>query len=161
MMKPKMILTVVLLLFVVLSIATVVMRETATTTETAPKIPQVTTEDQEVKDTVIVYYFHGNMRCKTCKTIEAYTRESLETAYGDELKNGGVILKVVNLEITENEHFINKYQLTNRSVVLSKIQNDKEIKWDRLDKVWELVSDKAAFCAYIKEHTALLLKKES
>ena len=25
----------------------------------------------------IVYYFHGNQRCKTCKIIEAYTREAV------------------------------------------------------------------------------------
>ena len=33
---------------------------------------------QEEAPRVIVYYFHGNVRCKTCNAIEAYSREPLQ-----------------------------------------------------------------------------------
>jgi hypothetical protein len=100
---------------------------------------------------VIVYYFHGNYRCVTCRKIEALTRTALEGEFLQELKNGSIELRTINIEDRGNEHFIQDYQLATRSVVISRQQGGAEIDWARLDRVWKLVGDEPAFIEYIQQ----------
>ena len=39
---------------------------------------------------IIVYYFHRNKRCKTCKNIESYTHEAVQKGFAGELADGSV-----------------------------------------------------------------------
>lgn len=109
----------------------------------------------------LVYYFHGNIRCKTCNKIEALTKKTLEEGFAAQLKNGSMELQVVNVDKAENEHFVEDYQLAMRSVVLSQLKQGKETKWRRLDKVWQLVHDEAAFAQYLRDEISLLLNGKS
>ena len=70
----------------------------------APQTPQVA-----VQDGVKVYYLHGNIRCPTCRTIEAYAQEAVETGFADELKSGKVQWQVINYESPGNEHYALEY----------------------------------------------------
>jgi hypothetical protein len=106
---------------------------------------------------VVAFYFHGNTRCPTCRAIEAYTEETLKNGFPDELRAGKLVWLVVNIEEPGNEHYINDYQLTTRSVVLVEMENGNENKWRRLDNVWQLVRDKDAFSSYISENTRSFL----
>lgn len=107
---------------------------------------------------IIVYYFHGNMRCRSCKTIEKYTKEAVEQKYGDQIKKGLVEIKTVNVEKGNNSHFIKDYQLVSRSVVVSRVKNGEEKEWKRLDKVWSLFNNEAKFFKYIQENVDSLIK---
>jgi len=102
--------------------------------------------------TLLVYYFHGNTRCWTCRTIEAFTKEAVETAFGPELESGEVEMRVVNVEAPGNEHFVDDYQLATRSVVLVDVVGGEERRWQRLDDVWRLVNDKASFMEYVVDN---------
>lgn len=107
-----------------------------------------------------VYYFHGNQRCKTCRKIEALTRKTLEEGFADQLQDGSMELQVVNVDKAENEHFVEDYQLAVRSVVVSGMEGGKETKWRRLDKVWQLVHDEAAFAQYLRDEISLLINEK-
>jgi hypothetical protein len=109
------------------------------------------------QSTTRVYYFHGNMRCKTCKKIEALTKKTVEESFAGQLKDGSMEVQVVNVDLSENEHFVEDYQLATRSVVVSQMKQGKETKWRRLDKVWQLVHDEAAFAQYLRDEISLLL----
>lgn len=100
---------------------------------------------------VVVYYFHGNFRCSTCRTIEAYSREAVQTGFSEALKSGLLEWKVVNVEETANRHFIQDYQLYTKSLVLVKMDGDKQLEWKNLGRVWELVKDKPAFVKYVQD----------
>ena len=106
---------------------------------------------------VVAFYFHGNTRCPTCRAIEAYTEEALKNGFPDELQTGKLVWLVVNIEEPGNEHYINDYQLSTRSVVLVEMENGNEKKWQRLDQVWQLVRDKDAFASYISDNTKAFL----
>jgi hypothetical protein len=108
-------------------------------------------------DRVIVYYFHGNKRCNTCRAIEEYTEEAVNIWFGDELRSGKLDFRVVNVEEPGNEHFVDDYELSARSVVLSALRNGREAKWTRLDRVWQLVRDRDAFVEYITDSTNAFL----
>lgn len=151
-MNIKKIITLVLLVFVVASVGTIVAKERGV--QPAPQ----TVQNITVPAKVVAYYFHGNMRCITCKKIEALTTEAIETGFADDIKSGRVELKVVNVEESGNEHFIQDYELASRSVVVARYEGEVEKDWKRLDEVWQLVGDKDAFIRFVQEQTANLLK---
>lgn len=121
----------------------------------APAAPVV--QEKAAPAKVVAYYFHGNMRCTTCKKIEALTTEAIETGFADDIKAGRVELKVVMSE-SGNEYYIQDYQLASRSVVVARYEGEAQKDWKRLDEVWQLVSDKDAFIRFVQEQTANLLK---
>jgi hypothetical protein len=96
-----------------------------------------------------VYYFHGTTRCATCKTIEAYAHETVASAFAPELKAGSLEWTVVNVDEPANQHFMRDFQLYTRSVVVVDAKDPKRFKV--LDKVWQLVGDKAAFQKYVEQ----------
>ena len=152
-MKPKAIVTVLLLAFVAASVIYLVAKETSgTSTQPSHSQPAVTSG---VK--LIAHYFHGNMRCATCRTIEAYAKEAIESGFPDALKDGCLTWSVVNMDTPSNRHFIEDFQLVASSVVIEMVVNGKRRRWKNLDRVWEMVRDKSAFLKYIQDETRTYL----
>jgi hypothetical protein len=106
---------------------------------------------------VIAYYFHGDFRCATCRKIEAYSEEAIKTGFPEELKSGELEWRVVNVDESDNKHFEKEYELYTRSLVLVEIEDDKQKKWDNLEKVWEFVHNKKAFTQYVVDNTRAYL----
>lgn len=111
---------------------------------------------QQVK--TVVYYFHGNMRCSSCRKIEAYTEEAIRFGFAEALKNGTLELKVVNVEEPGNDHYVEDFQLYTRSVVVEKRSGNKQVQWKNLDQVWSLIRNKTAFMDYVQKETLALMK---
>jgi hypothetical protein len=107
----------------------------------------------EVTDKVIAYYFHGTRRCASCRKIEAYSTEAVETGFADDLKGGTLEWHVINIDEEANQHFIKDYQLYTKSVILSHMKDGKEIAWKNLDKVWTLLGSKDDFVTYVQAET--------
>ena len=108
---------------------------------------------------VIAYYFHGTFRCSTCQTIEKYSKEAIEHYFANELKNGTLEFKSLNVEEAENRHYIQDYQLFSRALVISLVKQDKEVTWKNLTDVWKLVRDKDKFFQYVKDEVEKFLKE--
>ncbi len=123
------------------------------------KVTDVQTSDKEDHN-VIVFYFHGNVRCFTCKRIERLTKEAVEEEFAQEMKNGIVELKVINVEEPQNNHFIRDYQLYTRSVIISDVIQGKEKRWKNLLRVWELVRNDEAFKRYVQKGVREYLEGE-
>ncbi len=102
---------------------------------------------------VIAYYFHTQYRCASCRAIEAYSREAIQSAFADQLKDGRLLWKVVNVEVKGNEHFIKDYGLYTKSLVLVCETRGKPAQWKNLEKVWQLLRDKDAFFRYVQDET--------
>jgi len=110
---------------------------------------------------VIAYYLHGTARCYTCRLIESYTEEAIRTGFPKEIEDGKLEWKVINMETSENKHFMNDYKLYTKSVVISKLNEGTETNWKNLDRIWSLTRNKANFIAYIQDETRKMLKSES
>lgn len=102
---------------------------------------------------LVAYYFHGNVRCTTCRAIEAYSQEALESAFAAELADGRLEWRPVNTDEPGNEHFIKDFQLVSKALVLVEYEGEEAGASEVLDKVWRLTGDKAAFLAYVQERT--------
>lgn len=102
---------------------------------------------------VIAYYFHTSYRCSSCRAIEAYSREAIESAFASELNDGRLVWKLVNFEEKGNEHFVEDYGLYTKSLVLVNEIPGKPDEWKNLEKVWQLLQDKPSFLRYVQEET--------
>ena len=83
-------------------------------------------EQQPPKDHVEVLYFHGKQRCITCAAIEKNTKGTVETLFADELKDGSLVFKSIDISQSENEEIINKYEVTWSSLFITKWKNGKD-----------------------------------
>jgi hypothetical protein len=101
---------------------------------------------------VRVYYLHGNVRCTTCRSIEAYAKEAVETGFANELKNGNVQWQVINYESPGNEHYATDYNIVAPNVVLVRFKGGKQDSWKGLPEVWEHVGDKSAFVNFVQKN---------
>jgi hypothetical protein len=106
---------------------------------------------------VIAYYFHTTYRCASCRAIEAYSREAIEGAFADEIRDGRLVWKPVNIEVKGNEHFVKDYALYTKSVILVSEVRGKPAQWKNLEKVWQLLQDKPKFLRYVQDETRVYL----
>ena len=173
-MKSKNIVSIVLLLFVAMSLAYLVVSEsrpvpdaegnvpaagataTATTGAGAESVTAAP-DERQMKHRLIAYYFHRNQRCKTCLTIEEYAHEALTESFPEQLDSGELEWRVVNYEEPKNEHFTQDYELVTSSLVLVQIRDGQQTEWQALDEVWGLLGDKPAFQEFVKGKAAAYL----
>ncbi len=166
-MKIRRIVTIVLSIFVVTSIAYLVATEVREPgkNETSPSAVYRESDKRAQNNAasmgshaLTVYYFHTTFRCPTCRKIEALTESTVKNFFSTELAEKKIIWKPVNIEFPENRHFADDYKLFTKSVVIVDTANGKQIRWKNLDKIWELVRDESAFTGYIKKEISGYLK---
>lgn len=141
-----------LLLLAVVALGVGIARQQGGTTSSccsaAPRVSGSESADVANSDrasqSVKVYYFHGTNRCRTCNRIEELARSAVQEKFATEMSAGNLVFESVNLDETQNEHFVADFQLTMRTVVVAKGN-----RYERLDKVWQLVRDEAAFRDYV------------
>jgi hypothetical protein len=181
-MKPKTIVTIILLLFVAASVVYLVLGDIGSKRDaeltpaagtsdeltagapdlSAPpaKTPTAALPAEKVppETYVNVYYFHGNYRCVTCRTIEMYTREAVNGAFLTELGDGSLHIRILNMQDPENEAYVNDFGLEYYIVVLEKVVDGKRVEWKKLEGVWDLLNDKDEFKKYVVSETRNYLK---
>ena len=113
----------------------------------------------EQEDAVEVLYFHGKQRCITCNAIERLTKEVIEQDFAQQLKDGKIIFKVIDISTKEGEKIANTYEVTWSSLYINKWQNGKESRNNMTD--FGFSHDKGApdvFNAGVKKKSVELLK---
>ena len=160
-MKIKTVVTVVLLVFVAASVVYLLVGELGSRSVRQPVAatdPEAALSAKGAGDwQVLVYYFHGTARCSNCIKFEAYSKEAIDESYLEALQSGHLDWVVVNVDDPENRHFIEDYRLVTRSLILVKMQDGRQVEWKNLEKIWQLVGDKAAFEQYVKGEIAVYL----
>jgi hypothetical protein len=100
---------------------------------------------------VVLYYFHGTRRCKTCLSIEANALEAVKSEFAEELDSGALVWKVVNYDEAENEHFIKDFKLVSSSLVLVEMQGGKQMRFSVLHDTWSLARDEWRLKKYVQK----------
>lgn len=126
----------------------------STASETAAQ-----SEGSDQSTEVVAYYFHTTYRCASCRKIEAYSREAIESGFAEELKQGALKFKSVNIDESENKHFVKDYQLYTKSLVVCDMENGNEVEWKNLTKVWQLIRNKEQFVKYVQDEINAYLKE--
>ncbi len=116
-----------------------------------------TGEDVSVDNGLIVYYFHSNTRCPTCKAIESQSHDTVQSDFASQLASGEVVWKKLNYERPEGVELQKKFEIQMPVVVLVKMKDGQIEDWKRLDRVWALVSDKPGFAEYVRDEIGQML----
>ena len=107
----------------------------------------------------VVYYFHSQFRCYSCTQIEELTEKSLKKFFQTELSSRKLLWSPVNVDEENNRHYISRYSLRSRSVVVSRQVNGKEVEWKNLDRIWRYFQDEKAYSHYINTEVRSFLEK--
>jgi len=118
----------------------------------------VAAENESVDDAVMVYYFHGDVRCPTCRAIESQAHETVESDFASQLESGEMVWKALNYEKPAGTELGQKFEIIQPVVVLARMNGGQIDDWKRLDEVWALVGDKAAFAEYIRNEVSRMLE---
>lgn len=96
-----------------------------------------------------VYYFHTSYRCYSCNMIEGLAREAITEEFAQDLQKGTITFTSINIETEINKHFIEKYKLVSKSIIVSKVLDNKEKEWKNLDQIWFLLREQDTFKKYV------------
>ena len=109
---------------------------------------------------VAVYYFHNTIRCATCMRMEDYSKFAIYAGFPDELKSGSIEWRVVNMQLPENRHFVEDFQLHMSSLVIVRFKDGKQAEWRNLEKIWDHVGDITDFVKYVQINVRALLNAD-
>lgn len=102
---------------------------------------------------VAVINFHGTLRCTSCLRIGELTERVVSAEFAAERSVGAVTFASIDFDRPGNEHFRDEYDLAFSNVVVVRRAAGKDVSWNRLDEVWTLNEDEAAFRTYV--HAAI------
>ena len=168
-MTAKKLLTAGLLLFVAVSIGVAVLKEIARyrtlasaepSSQPAPSAASPVRSDNPASDQVIVYYLHGNRRCATCRKLEAYALQAVEGEFAEEMAEGRVGWRVVNIEQPEHAHLAQDYQVTGSAVVVVEVRGGMQVRYKKLEMIWKLVGEKPAYLSYVRDEVRAYMEAQ-
>ena len=107
---------------------------------------------------IVVTYFYTTVRCSTCRKLETYSRQAVEEAFAKELNEQRIIFRTLNVDDTENKHYLQDYQLHTKSLIVSETRNGQETRWKNLPGIWKHVRDPDVFKKYVREEIEAYLE---
>lgn len=102
-------------------------------------------------DSIVVYYFHGDSRCRTCMGIEQTIQKTVSERFAAETGSGKLVFREVNFDDPANAHFLKDFDLSSSSMVLVAKSGDKMVKWENCAKVWPLAHKYEELAAYTEK----------
>jgi len=163
-MNLKGIVTLALLVFVGVSVLVLVARNTddsensaAVSVSEQPLQPDF--EANAVQEKVAVYYFHYNRRCATCNRIEEFARKAVENRFANEVNNGILVFKSMNVEEQGNQHFETDYSFAVQSLILVDGREGRVGEWKNLKNIWELVWKEQEYLDYVQTEIREFLER--
>jgi hypothetical protein len=77
-----------------------------------------------------IVYFHAEHRCPTCISIEENTKNTLNTYFAAQMKDGTIKLQVLDVSDEKNEKLVVKYEADGSGLFLTRIDGKKETTTD-------------------------------
>lgn len=113
--------------------------------------------DKPATPQFIAYYFHGTVRCPTCLSIEEYAKEAIEATFPEKLELGDLEWRAVNTDEASNAHFTTDFNLEFSTLIFAEVDNGKMHRWEKQEKVWDLVYNKEAFMEYVGSQASIFM----
>lgn len=102
----------------------------------------------EKADKIEIVHFHSTYQCYSCIYIGDKTFEILENNFAEEIENGKIVFKKINVDKKENSEIVNKYKAIGSSLFFNSITGDKN-KISEDTKVWTFIDRDEEFENYI------------
>lgn len=163
-MKPKTIVSAALILFVVASLAYMIIGggspEAAPDNRDANTPADTAAAEAGLENGVQVFYFHTSQRCPTCRNIETHSRAVVDESFARELESGAIVWRAVNVEDPANRHFIEDFDLANPGVVLAEMRDGAATRFRALNDVWTHARQPDRLKGYVKDEIQAFLGEE-
>jgi len=98
---------------------------------------------------VELVYFHRTKRCYSCQYAGDTTQEIVESYYSDELANGRLLFKTLDVQDPANSEMINKYGAYGSSLFIS-VVTDGEDHIQAITDIWFHIGDDDKFIGDVK-----------
>ena len=105
----------------------------------------------------MVLLFHNQLRCTMCLNMERHINKLIERNYAKYLDDGRIQLKLVNMNLEENQPFVKKFDLYTASVVLLRFESGKEKEVIVMRDIWEFHADQDKFMQEVNRELEKLL----
>ncbi len=115
--RTRMFLSAGLLVFMGAGIAFAVLREKKEGSARKEETPLPVAADG--KGPVVVYYFHGHQRCPGCIRVENSLKEATLETFAEEVKDGKVVFRAINVEDLANIDLVERFSVTARHPVVA------------------------------------------
>lgn len=102
---------------------------------------------EPVQSGVELAYFEYGARCPTCIRMETWTKEAIEKNFSTQLEEGKLAFRAVPAD----KGTANKYELTTKSLIMRYFLNGKEMRWENLDRIWDLSGNEREFKEYVTQ----------
>jgi len=99
---------------------------------------------------VEVYHFHATRQCVTCKTVGAFSEETINTYFSNELKSGKLVFAHINVDLPENKSLVDKYEAKGSSLLIGVYGKDGSFSKEEDTNVWYKIDNKTDFMNYLK-----------
>ncbi|MDZ7817054.1 MAG: nitrophenyl compound nitroreductase subunit ArsF family protein [Planctomycetota bacterium] len=107
-----------------------------------------------------VTYFTFGKRCSACRLIEKYTRARPLTVLSKRSEpRGSLAFAMVNCDEEGNKHFLEKFSLSSKSVLILKYENGELVDWENMTHVWTLTNNEEDFLLYIRDMVRMMLEE--
>lgn len=106
-----------------------------------------------------IMYFHATQRCAGCIAIEDFTRTTLNNEFAKELKDSIIVFKSIDFLEPENEKYQEQYKFDVQTLILSRVEHNKETKWLNLEKIWDYSDNYEKYRQYLVSEINKLLKE--
>ncbi len=103
-----------------------------------------------VPDKVLVYYFHGDRRCRTCMGIQSTIVKTIQERFAAESAAGTLAFQEINYEAPGNEHFVKDFDLSFSTMVVTARKGQALVKWENT-KVWDYAHDEQGLADYTEK----------
>ncbi len=125
----------------------------------APEVPSTSGTSSVPADRVEVIYFYRTYRCYSCIYVEEGAHYTVETYFADELANGKVIFKAVNVEDKENAAIVKKFGAFTSSLFINTIIDGTD-HIEEATEVYFLIDNNSEFVAELRGKIEKSLKGE-
>jgi len=103
-------------------------------------------------DGIVVVNFHATTRCNACREIGTEAKTTVDESFANDLNAGRLSWHVINFEEPAAQHFVTDYGLTTSTVVITRRAGGRDVEWQRLDGVWDLLFEGPRMRDYVKRH---------
>lgn len=107
-------------------------------------------------DKIEVVHFHGTQQCWSCITVGEYALKTIKEKFPEEYKNGTVVFKDINGELSENKDIVTKYRASGSSLFVNATKGGV----DNIEEdvtVWRLVTNEDQYINYFQNKINNLL----
>jgi hypothetical protein len=99
---------------------------------------------------IVAYYFYTTPRCENCLRIEAWSKETLDSAFAEQQSAGLLWWRPLNTDLPQYEHFTTDHKLERKSLIIAEFNGGERVRWKTCERVWDLLEDKPGFAEYVQ-----------